>query len=228
MRPQQRCLCESTYAVQNETNIILLQHPRELRHPFGTVKLLRNILQRHQHHVSWNLTIPDLRKNAAGPVALLYPSDQAVPLDQLRQDERPQSLLVLDGTWHHTKVLLRNNPWLRELRHVCLPVGAPSEYLIRREPAQHCTSTLEAVHRSLKILEPQNLTLDALLTPFQKMVREQSAIPKHRARRPRRKQQRNRPSRALPQRLLEDWQRIVIIYTEVAPYRESGKRFHED
>ena len=41
-------------------------------------------------------------------------------------EERPQHLVVLDGTWFHAKKIYNAHHWLRELPHVRLTPSDPS------------------------------------------------------------------------------------------------------
>jgi len=81
-------------------------------------------------------------------------------------------LIVPDGTWRKARKIVRANPVLSTLPRFSLPSGAPSEYRIRktREPA--AVSTIEAIARSLSILEPEQ-SFERLLTPFKAQIEQQ-------------------------------------------------------
>ena len=41
LRPRVSCVCGLITPVDNRTRVVIVQHPRERRHPFGTVRLAR-------------------------------------------------------------------------------------------------------------------------------------------------------------------------------------------
>lgn len=94
---------------------------------------------------------------ADGNMALLYPSNDAVPLDTLAT--KPRHLIVLDGTWYQAKGLYLSNKWLHSLPKVTIAnsddavAQRPSEFVIRTQPNKRCISTVEAVGRALLQLE---------------------------------------------------------------------------
>src|SRR5262249_39119653 len=103
----------------------------------------------------------------------------------------------LDGTWWQARKLLRRNAVLAGLPQIRFTPPAPSNYRIRREPADHCVATVEALAQVLGALEGDPARFAALLRPFEAMIdtqihyarpvrgaRQRHAI--HRARHPRR------------------------------------------
>jgi DTW domain-containing protein len=218
-RPCAQCLCSKVVRIPNRTEVVILQHPRERRHPFNTARLLELCLERSVVAVDYS---GELRSgaqclpNLEGAV-LLYPGPKARPLSSLPRTERPRKLLVIDGTWHQAHSLYRDIAPLHHLPQVTLDVAAPSAFEIRRQPARHCLSTLEAVHRSLSLLEPETQHLDTLLDVFRAMVQQQL---KESARNGRvRKGRRERGD--LPRALSEDFQDLVVAYAETAQCDDS-------
>jgi len=185
-RPSQHCLCPHVIPVENRCRITVLQHPREQRHPFGTVRFVRLGLTNSTVIVP-HRTLATARcpLTLAAGTGLLYPAAHAAPLARTTADDGPPGLVVLDGTWAHARTLYRLNPWLGSLPHYRLAVAAPSRYQLRRQPAAHCLSTIEAVVSALRILEPQTGGLDGLLAAFDHMVTEQQEVVAERTRRPR-------------------------------------------
>ena len=66
-------------------------------------------------------------------------------LAELRGEERPRHLVILDGTWFHAKKIYDAHAWLRDLPHVQLTPNEPSRYRVRRQPRPQCLATLEAI-----------------------------------------------------------------------------------
>src|SRR5690606_19710680 len=119
-----------------------------------------------------------------------------------------------DGTWNHAKRLWRANPWLEDLPHVRINPAEPSRYRIRREPERHCLSTLEAVIAALRAIEPDLEGLDSLLAAFDHMIDQQIELARTSVRMPRRKKRTHRATNRLPRALHEDYDDLVLLYTE--------------
>lgn len=145
----------------------------------------------------------------APSVGLLFPDADAPVLTQLPARERPQELVVLDGTWHHAKTLLRDIPRLGTLRRFRLAPTSPGQYRIRREPTDESLSTIEAIVAALRSLEPNTQGLDALLTVFDNMIDRQLANPKSGWRK---NQRRRRDMPNVPRNLTGDLGNVVVAY----------------
>jgi DTW domain-containing protein YfiP len=165
------CLCDVVPRLAARTRVHVLQHPRERRHPLGTVRLLRLALPELREHVL------ELDRSRATPVdlpagaGLLYPSEDARPLEP----GALQDLVVLDGTWSQAKMLYRDNAWLRALPHYALSPTEGSRYRIRPEPRAECLSTMEAVVSALRLLEPDLQGTDGVLGSLDVMIDRQIA-----------------------------------------------------
>ncbi|MFK7739030.1 MAG: tRNA-uridine aminocarboxypropyltransferase [Planctomycetota bacterium] len=213
LRPQSMCYCAQLPTVPTRTGIIVLQHPHERTHPFGTARLVRLCMPNASVHVpipgftgtlEHKLTVPD-------DAAVLFPHPNAPDLAELPPAKRPSTLIAIDGTWSHAKRLYRENPWLHTRPHVRLQPAEPSRYRIRKEPQPDYISTLEAIVAALRIIEPDNDKLDDMLAAFDRMIdiqiahRSSRVMHRFRVRKP-------RESRALSP-LLGD-PRMVVVYAE--------------
>jgi DTW domain-containing protein YfiP len=222
-RPLGSCLCDVIPAIDNRTPVLILQHPRERTHPFGTARLVALGLRQSELLVDH---AGCLRRNPGllGPLtgcALLYPHARARDITSLSTAERPRKLIVIDGTWHHARTLYRDLPALHALPHLTLPSGLRSAFELRKQPAEHCLSTLEAIVFALRALEPETAGLVDLLGTFERMQGRQLAlIDAQRLELPAghtgryRKKQRPRSSRAIPRALLESYESLVVVYAE--------------
>lgn len=213
-RPARSCLCGAIPRVDNQTEIAVLQHPRERQHPFGTARLAELGLSRVEvivDHVGRVRKNPELLGALEG-TALLYPSPAARDVTTLEPHERPTRLLVIDGTWHHARTLYRDVPGLHALPHLTLPSHARSAFAIRRQPREYCLSTIEAIVLALRSLEPETRGLDDLIGAFMTMQREQLSLVGGVGRV--RKAPRARASRAIPRALVEDFASLVVVYAE--------------
>ncbi|MCA9709388.1 MAG: DTW domain-containing protein [Myxococcales bacterium] len=180
LRPQRCCVCGSIQPVDHRTPVVVVQHPRERRHPFGTVRLARLGLRRVRVHVASRGADGLTRCPPCAPAGavLLYPTPDALPIDALPRP--PAALVVVDGTWSTAHKLVRDNPWLAALPTVRLAPPRPGRYRIRRAPRPAVQlSTIEAIALALIALEPDNERLTALLAAFDDMVEHQLALEHH-------------------------------------------------
>lgn len=222
-RPTAMCFCASIPTIDNRTEVLILQHRREHFHRFNTARIvqkgLRNskLLADHTSNLAERLQL----KPRAG---LLYPGPTATLISDLPIDQRPEQLVVIDGTWHHTKTLLRDIPALQSLPRYQLAPTAPSRYRIRREPDAMFLSTIEAIVAALRILEPETLDLERLLQAFENMVDVQLAHPGS-ANGARFVARGSRTVKNIPLALHGDLANIVVAYGESVPgQRGAGKR----
>lgn len=155
-RPQITCLCGLLgEPVANRIELHLLQHPAEARHAKGTARLL-----------TLGLTRVRLERGevfAPRTGTLLYPGDGPPP------SAPPERLILLDGTWRHSRALLRANPWLLALPRYAL-AGQPSRYTIRRAHRPGQLSSLEAAINALSELEGDATPYRPLLKAFEAFV----------------------------------------------------------
>lgn len=80
-------------------------------------------------------------------------------------------LIIFDGTWKHAKeMVLASSPFLSKFAvQVCLDFDASvdggtifdSELILRKEPFAGCMSTMEAVARCLRVLEPNGVDIES-------------------------------------------------------------------
>jgi hypothetical protein len=161
-------------------------------------------------HVSNLAARLNLKPRAAG---LLYPGPSARLISELPSDRRPEQLVVVDGTWHHTKTLVREIPALRLLPRYSLAPTSPSRYRIRRAPNSLALSTVEATVAALRILEPETAGFDQLLDAFDAMVEGQLAHSGSEISGRSRKRT-SRTVKNIPLALLGDLKNIVVAYGE--------------
>jgi len=167
-KPEVACICGTLREVANQTPVWVVQHPRERRHPLGTARIARLGLERVELVVTAGSDPAPSLPPGAG---LLYPGGQ-----ELDSDRELGALVVIDGTWPQAKSLYRRCAWLRELPRYALTPRQLSRYRLRREPAPHCVSTIEAIVEALRRLEPQTPKLDGLLDAFDAMIDRQIAL----------------------------------------------------
>ncbi|HEY3497575.1 MAG TPA: DTW domain-containing protein [Polyangiaceae bacterium] len=175
-RPARVCVCAAVVRVPTRTRVVILQHPRESSVPINTARLAELGLPNAERHVGVEFaTSPRVRELLAdheAPAILLYPGEGAKSLTR-EPPTGPVTLIVIDGTWWQARKLVRKNPELASLPRYALDPTEPSRYRIRREPAAHCVSTIEAIVQALGCLERDTPGLEGLLAPFDAMVEHQ-------------------------------------------------------
>ncbi|KAL6641910.1 hypothetical protein ACP70R_020091 [Stipagrostis hirtigluma subsp. patula] len=208
-RPSRVCLCPHlpSSPLPTSTTVVILHHPHALRrNPLSTVPLLARSLS-NLHLVPGRRLVPSstplLPPRSPNPVLLLYPSPGATDLAAWCRSTPPSArasptLLLLDGTWKQAKEMhAASLPFLSSfVTPVSLPVDSgvdgdsmfESELVVRKEPHKGCMSTMEAVARALRLLEPEGKGKeieDAMVGVLRAMVAFQAEHLQHRTVKPR-------------------------------------------
>ena len=179
-RPTSVCYCAHLVSLETQTRVILLQHPREKKVPVGTARLAHLCLPGSELHVGLDFdndaqvraALTSAETPADGPrrpAYLLFPGPNAIDLAEARP-AGPITLVVVDGTWWQARKLLKRNALLASLPQIRFTPPAPSNYRIRREPAEHCVATVEALAEVLGRLEGAPERFATLLRPFEAMI----------------------------------------------------------
>lgn len=201
-RPQVTCYCAHVPHLPTRSRVLVLQHPRERGKAVGTAHMASLCLPHSQVAVgvdfSASAAVQAWLHDPAYPPVLLYPGPDAVDLNEA-PPPHPVTLVVVDGTWHQARSLVRKNPVLRALPRYAFRPPRPSEYRIRREPREDYVSTIEALALALGALEGEPERFERMLAPFRAMVEKQLQFAAH-SPGPRRRKQRRLASRA-PSRL---------------------------
>ncbi|MGA9523455.1 MAG: tRNA-uridine aminocarboxypropyltransferase [Myxococcaceae bacterium] len=231
-RPQRVCYCAQIPTLETRTRVVFLQHRRESRVAIGTARMAHLALPNSEFHVGIEFEgDPRIDALAQQPgTFLLFPSDDARPLGELAPGEL-KTLVVVDGTWPLAKKLIRINPTLQRLPRVSFQPERPGNYRIRREPAEHCLSTIEAVAEVVGQLEGEPQRLREMLRAFDAMVDGQIAFADNREG-PSRHRIRKKPyvPRAVKvaRELRELLPRTVLVYAESNAVNPSdGSRSQE-
>jgi DTW domain-containing protein YfiP len=148
------CICAITPRLATRTRLVLLVHYREARKPTNTGQLAARCVIGSRVGIVGDrerpLPVPLIAADERA--ALLYPSDDAVPIAQLAAGP-PLTLIVPDGNWRQAAKMGRRVPGLAELPRVTLDEARPTEYRLRAELHEGGLATLEAIARALRVLE---------------------------------------------------------------------------
>ncbi|KAG2687131.1 hypothetical protein I3760_09G037900 [Carya illinoinensis] len=191
-RPTPVCLCEKLPAqpITTRTQIVIVHHPHEANHKLSTVPVLTKCLLN-----STTIITRRLRQGLSPlldqfpPAIYLFPpttpSSPAVTLSSLIRDNTPPVLIVFDATWKHAKEMVSTSEGFlsKFATRVCLDYDESvsggsiynSELILRKEPYGGCVSTMEAVARALRVLEPNGIEIErTLIEVLREMVRLQA------------------------------------------------------
>lgn len=173
LRPITHCLCALIPSLDSRTRVLLLQHPSEVSHALNTARLAALGLNNAQLVVGEVFEdLPTLLNPPGYQARLLFPAEDAQPLQAYTSTDEPMLLVVPDGTWRKARKLLHLNPLLAALPRVTLAEGVVSRYRLRKAPGPGALSTVEAIVQALQVLEAP-ASFDALLTPFEALIEGQ-------------------------------------------------------
>jgi DTW domain-containing protein YfiP len=200
--------------------VVVLQHPRERRVGIGTARMAHLCLPNSLLRVGIDFADDaEVTRALAGGAFLLFPGPVAHDLHTLPAHARPGTLVVVDGTWSQARKLVHRNPMLAALPRVAFVPQKVSDYhAIRREPAPHCVSTIEALAEVLAVLEPDAAPFRNLLDPLHALVARQRwyarevRASRHRAHAARVRSRPHRPG--LAERLAAEWPHLVCVQGE--------------
>lgn len=168
------CLCDLIPRVETRTRVVVVLHQFEDQKPSNTGRLAARCLPNSAVVIRGGFEhateVPVWEEH--GDPVLLFPHPDARPLADWRDNPRPVTLIVPDGTWRQAQRVRRRIAGLGTVPCAVVARDAPSAYRLRRTPDPRRLSTMEAIAESLAILEGLNgpSTRDALLQIFEVMV----------------------------------------------------------
>ena len=173
------CICASLPAapIAVSTRVLVIQHPREARKAIASVPIIPLCVQQvdvvraavpwlrgHEEPLPRPADLDFFQRSIREGYEplLLFPGREALALDSKDTIDRWSAqhgkvlLVLIDGTWSQAQNMMRHSPGLAA---ACTHVMFESDQQpiigkLRREPQQHCMSTLEACARALRLVEP--------------------------------------------------------------------------
>jgi DTW domain-containing protein len=160
-RSRRACFCAQLQPARVGFDLVLLAHPKEARNRVGTLRIAQLGVEGARLFVGTGPALDqdgELRALLGEPgrfPAVLYPSERSRELTEpgWLPEGRRLTLLVIDGTWHQARRMVRTSSLLSALPQLSFRPAAPSGYLIREQPAELCLSTVEAVHAAIELLD---------------------------------------------------------------------------
>lgn len=168
------CVCALLPALSPRTRLSLLIHYREARKPTNSGQLAARCLQGSAINIVGDrqrpLSLPLVHEHEQG--ILLFPAEDAVPIETFANSVRPLVLIVPDGNWRQASKMRARVPGLAQLPCVVLPECTVTTYRLRAEPRNGGLGTMEAIAYALGQLEGEGgpATRAALLHVFRMMV----------------------------------------------------------
>jgi DTW domain-containing protein YfiP len=190
LKPQALCYCAQVKSFRSRVRIVLLQHPLERKKTVGTARMthlcIENSLLVPGIDFDRNPVVNQLLEDPENHCVVLYPGPGAknISLPEFQDSKTwvPENktlvIFVVDGTWPCAKRMLRRSPKLLSIPQICFTPSKQSEYRFRRQPEEHCLSTIEAVHVMLEILDP-SVNSGHLLELFRTLVDQQVRFSSH-------------------------------------------------
>ena len=183
-RPQTSCICRWITPTAHAAEVLILQHPLEVREAKNSARLLHLSLPGSRMVVGEAFDDAALAALLPQPpyTVLLYPPTAypghaaPAPLDLATlTDPQNVRLVVLDATWRKSRKMLHLSPALQRLPRFTLAELPASRYAIRKAHQPGQLSTLEATCAALAQLEGETTRFQPLLAAFDGFVAQQGA-----------------------------------------------------
>ncbi|MDW6003529.1 tRNA-uridine aminocarboxypropyltransferase [Vibrio mangrovi] len=175
------CLCSTIVPLSSAVELIILQHPTEVRKPAGTARILTLSLKNAQCLVGENFTDHDelnaLLREPDVCHYVLYPGDDSEcvgVIEPPQTEQQRRRVILLDGTWKKAYKMWQLSTNLHSLPRLHLPESLQGDYRIRKAPRDNCLSTVEAGYHLLSAWQP-HLDFSPLLHSFEQMIQFQLA-----------------------------------------------------
>ncbi len=153
--------------METSTRIVLLMHPMEWRREKCTTGRITCLNLANSEIIPGlafdaNPRFQALVSDPRNYPMLLYPGVDARDLsnDAFNGDDlggRRLVVFLIDATWACARVVARESPGLMSLPRIMFTPKVKSRWVIKRQPADWCLSTLEATHELLLALEDSGL-----------------------------------------------------------------------
>lgn len=180
------CICQQITVIDSDIELIILQHPTEVKNAIGTARILNLSLPQCQIIIGEDFTVnTQLNKILNDPQRecfLLYPGESSVSVEELRSTaitKPKRTFILLDGTWRKAYKMYQSSVNLHAIAAIKLDAEQVSKYTIRQTSIEGGLSTVEAGCLLLSTLDENPQKYKPLLTAFEYMINFQiSQMPK--------------------------------------------------
>jgi DTW domain-containing protein YfiP len=134
--------------------VILMHAKEDQKQKTGTARLAKMCLRNAELLVgtdfTYNERVNSLIQDPSYNPFVLYPGPKAVNFKTLGDNPLPEEktllIFVVDGTWRGAKRLLNKSRNIRALPRLSFSRNYSSQFVIKRQPMEHCVSTIEAIY----------------------------------------------------------------------------------
>lgn len=183
-RAKKTCLCGSIRPFATRMRFVILMHSKEARkQKTGTARLAKLCLTNAELLVGTDFThnerVNSLLQDPSYNPFVLYPGPKAVnfktPGNAFATEGKTLLIFVIDGTWNCAQSLLFRSKNISALPRLSFSSSYVSQFAIKKQPMQHCVSTIEAIYYLCKEAEEagyENLNAqnENLMVVFKKLV----------------------------------------------------------
>ena len=154
-RAKTNCLCGSVKSFATRMRFVILMHTKEARkQKTGTARLAKLCLKNAELLIGTDFTrderVNSLLRDPAFSPFVLYPGPKAVNFktlgDGLPMEGKTPLIFVIDGTWECAQRLLFRSKNISALPRLSFSRSYTSRFAIKKQPREHCVSTIEAVY----------------------------------------------------------------------------------
>ena len=174
-RPTNYCYCAQITSEYADIDLVILQHPKETRHPMNTARIAELGIKNCDIWVGEDFTdhqpLQELIHHTQ--CYLLFPGPKAQDSQQILQQQKPETLIIIDGTWRKARRIYHCNALLHTLPALSLNHDQLSGYRIRKAPSDKALSTIEAIVFLLRQASQSPEAHQSLLDAFNHMIQMQ-------------------------------------------------------
>jgi len=188
MQPKFSCFCQHVQRVNAKIDFVILIHPVEAKRRIATGRMSHLCLENSRlimgQDYSHNKEVNEILADSSRFPVILYPKGKTTNVSPLSQEQRAVlfpmdkklTIFVIDGTWATAIKTVRQSQNLQNVPRICFSPEKPSTFRVRKQPAENCFSTIEAIHQIIELVGPsqgfdvRSRDHDKLLYVFDKMV----------------------------------------------------------
>ncbi len=189
--PEFSCYCEAIQTFDPKIQFVVLIHPIEYFRRIASGRMSHLVLQGSHlikgQDYSFDEKVNQILQDPQNHCMILYPGIRSTNMSTMSDNNRAElfpkkkkiTVFVIDGTWATARKTVRQSTNLQNLQRICFSPLAPSNFRVRKQPAAHCVSTIEAIHQTIELMGPHcgfetaSREHDRLLNAFDYMVERQ-------------------------------------------------------
>ena len=186
-RSIQSCLCQDISPVNPGVKFVYLMHPKEAyKQKTGTGRLASLSLLNSEIIVDStfdnNLRTQELISDSAYCPMVLYPKKEAHYAESFNFNASIEGktllIFLIDATWIMARKMMYRSHTLQNLPKISFSSKYRSRFLIKKQPADYCLSTIESSYFLIKELQKSgvcdpSVKIDGLMSIFDRMIQYQ-------------------------------------------------------